>query len=105
MMNSKLYEKFADGFYLICLISTAGLLIWCLMEYGKNENVVQFTFKRFGSSEKNVYPDISFCLQENDIFSMNELKKANVDAWDYSDFLEGKIWKDTLNLMDYETLA
>ena len=63
MARCRVYEKLDEAFHFLCVIATVALLIWCCIEYSKNDDLVQISFKKFGLGNEMTYPDISMCLK------------------------------------------
>ena len=69
--GGQIYEKIEGCFYLSCLMVTLVLSISCCIEYSKNDDVTQISVKPFGMKEVVAYPEISFCLEDYDIFTLS----------------------------------
>ena len=105
-----MYEKFDQTFHFLCLIATAALLIWCCIEYSKNDNVVQLSFKKLGFNNEIAYPDISFCIENWGIFSQDDLERWKITSDEYHSFLTGTnilqgTWNKSLAMLDYDNVT
>ena len=105
MARCRVYEKLDEAFHFLCVIATAALLIWCCIEYSKNDDLVQISFKKFGLGNEMTYPDISMCVETPDMFSRNELDRSRVDVEDYKGFLQGLFWNTSLSMLDYDNVT
>ena len=101
-------------FHCLCLITTAGVLIYCSWKYYHNEGTSLVDFKTYHNTENDIYPSISLCFQGGiwDTYKLNHTYAIDKVS-DYSSFLKGNAWDDlmlkvnyddvTLNLKDYVT--
>ena len=101
--GGQIYEKIEGCFYLSCLMVTLVLSISCCIEYSKNDDVTQISVKPFGMKEVVAYPDISFCLEDYDIFT--QTKNTGIDVLEYYDFLEGVFWDSSFPTVDYDEMT
>ena len=86
-MNPNIFQP---AFHVFCLMVTAGMSIYCIHKYVKNEDMASITFKTFHQDSNSIYPTITHCFYNDGIFNLNELKKHNIyKKSDYTDFLKG----------------
>ena len=62
MKKSDPWSKLSHFCQTICIFGAVFALLWCYLEYIKNEDVVEVSFKKYGKDEDSIYPDISLCF-------------------------------------------
>ena len=82
-------------FNVVCILTTICLVLWCVYEYSKNEDICEILFKRFHQDEESLYPDLTFCVADQ--IDEMKLKKYNENftALGYRKFLtNGEPWDE-----------
>ena len=104
-MASTFVGKVTAFFQLLCVTAAIALVIWCTIEYSKNEDISEVTFKRFMDGPDSIYPDISVCVYDR--FNESRLKEydQNFTASSYAQFVGGKIWNAKMVKVDYEYVS
>ena len=92
-------------FQIVCTLGAAGTVTWCCWEYGKNADVVEVAFKKFGDDPDSIYPDITLCFEsplseEKLSIYGDEISKAK-----YQYFLSGQYFDKRMLDIDYETVS
>lgn len=94
-----LFSVVEKSFFLICVITTVGLTIYCIYQYSRNEDVSQISFKQYHEDEDSIYPAISLCL--TDYLNRTVLKDGSSEK-EYKNFMKGKSWSDEMSKIDYD---
>ena len=99
------WEKVAALFQIPCLIAATSTVIWCCYEFSKNEDVCDFSFKKYNEDEESIYPHISLCFERP--FSENKLKEYGdgINGEKYYQFLLGYNWAEARLKVDYERVT
>ena len=67
------YGDFAQIYHILCVLTTVGILVWCLYMYDLDEDTSQVDFKRYHETEDDLYPSLTLCLK--DPFDDSKLKQ------------------------------
>ena len=62
-------------FHVLCILTTMSLVLWCIYEFSKNEDICEILFKRFHQDDESMYPDLTFCVADQ--LDQKKLKKYN----------------------------
>ena len=94
---------------MLCIMVVGILVIWCLWEYSKDEDVVEIIFRGYGEDEECIYPDITLCCESP--FNADKLKKfdANMSKYLYTTHLLGQdvegYWDSNILNIDYHNVS
>ena len=109
MKESKPRAKLSEFFQIVCIVAAISMLIWCLWEYSKNEDVVEVAFKKYGKEDQSIYPDITLCFDYP--FYEEKLKSYDdeLSSLIYSMFLAGQdfwgLWDERILQINYENVS
>ena len=87
------------------VIATVLCLTWCYYEYFLDLDFSLVDHKDYDEDEDYPVPAISLCF--SDPFIETNLQKfdPNITSLDYKNFLEGKIWNETMLEIDFESVT
>ena len=88
-------------FHLVCLLTTAGLLSYCIYKFIQNESTSLVDFQTYHRTEKDIYPSFSLCFSGEGIYGKANLKNITK----YKSFLRGSLWDDQLLKIDYDEVT
>ena len=61
-------------FHVICMLFTISMTTYCFYQYALNEDTAKVDYKRFQSTDEDIYPSISFCFDRPfDPFKVDKL--------------------------------
>lgn len=93
-------------FQLLCTLTTLALVIWCGIEFNKNEDVCEILFKTFHEDKDSVYPELTFSVPNR--FNEKALREYDkgFNETNYFEFLEGyQYWDDKMLNVDFEKVS
>ena len=101
-MVSITQKEFYNCFYLLCLLFAFLMTLRASLEYVKNEDIIEISYRKFNSNEEDdQYPAISLCFAK----PYNESKFSNkvgyTNSSSYDNFVTGKHWNETMMEIDY----
>ena len=101
------WVNITSTFHILCLITTASLLSYCSWRYVQNESSSLIDFRAYHRSEKDIYPSLSLCFVGNGIYNKSKLRqKYGIQAFrDYTSFLVGDTWNDTMKNINYDDVT
>ena len=105
IMNSTFMKKAGICFHVLCIISAITLMIWCGVEYSKNSDLSEVSYKPFMVDDNSVYPATTICIHNR--FDESALKKYNqsFNASSYAQFIGGHMWDAEMAKVDYENVS
>ena len=99
-MNVHTEKRLCKCFYALCLLCAISMTLWATLEYLKNEDVIEISYRKFEQTKgDSQYPAMSLCFV--DAYKQSELEKWNnysstnntnikvsmINARSYSDFI------------------
>ena len=96
-------KDFYNCFYLLCLLFALLMTLWASLEYVKNEDIIEISYRKFNPNEEDgQYPAISLCFAKpyNESIFSNKVGYPNSSSYD--DFVTGKQWNRTMMEIDYD---
>ena len=93
-------------FQLLCTLTTLALVIWCGIEFNKNEDVCEILFKTFHEDKDSVYPELSISVPNR--FNETALREYDkgFNEVNYLKFLRGaQYWDDKMLDVDFEKVS
>ena len=92
-------------FQLLCTLTTLALVIWCGIEFNKNEDVCEILFKTFHEDKDSIYPELTFAVPNR--FNETALREYDkgFNEFNYFKFLEGEHWDDKMLDADFEKVS
>ena len=90
MKTSDPWIIFCRSFQFICIIIVLVLVIWCFVDYFKDEDVVEIIFRRYGEDETCIYPDITLCSESPYNTEKLKLFDNNITKYLYTTHLLGR---------------
>ena len=102
-MVSITQEGLSNFFYFLCLLFAFVMTLWASLEYVKNEDIIEISYRKFNPNEEDgQYPAISLCFAK----PYNESKFSNKVGYpnssSYDDFVTGKQWNLTMMTINYD---
>jgi hypothetical protein len=103
------WENVSGVFQFACSIGAVSLLLWCIWEYSKDEDIVEVAFKKYGTDDQSMYPDISLCFELP--YDDEKLKAYGKEITSslYTMFLMGTEymghWDERVVNIDYENVS
>ena len=55
------FMSIKDVFHIICVLTTIGLVIWCIHEYRLDHDFTETKFKKFHETDEDMYPSFTIC--------------------------------------------
>ena len=93
-------------FQLLCTLTTLALVIWCGIEFNKNEDVCEILFKTFHEDKDSVYPELTFAVPNRFNETLLREYDKGFNETNYLKFLEGdQYWNDKMLDVDFEKLG
>lgn len=104
-MQALTYKDFNHIFNVLCILATIALVGWCLYAYNLNEDTSQVDFKRYHTSDMDLYPSLTLCL--SDPFDNDKLMGTGegINSSSYSEFLYGRHWDERMNDINYDNVS
>lgn len=104
-MQPLTFKHFNQIFDVVCILTTIGLVSWCLYAYNLNEDTSMVDFKMYHTSEVDLYPSLTLCL--SDPFDNDKLKEIGegINSSSYADFLNGRHWDERMIDIDYDNVS
>ena len=92
-------------FQFLCTCAAIFLVVVCIFEFRKDEDLTEVSFKRFHEDEESIYPEISICL--SDAYLEDRLKSMGegINATTYEKFLKGELWDERMSVIDYSDVT
>ena len=92
-------------FQVLCTCAAIVLGMVCILEFRKDEDLTEVSFKRFHEDEESIYPEISICI--SDAYLEDRLKSIGdgINAITYEKFLEGELWDERMSVIDYNNVT
>ena len=93
-------------FQLLCTLTTLALVIWCGIEFNKNEDVCEILFKTFHEDKDSTYPELVFLLPNR--FNDTALRgyDEGLNEVNYRKFLDGgHDWDKKMLDVDFEKVS
>ena len=85
-------------FYFICLLLASLMTFWAILEYVKNEDVIEISYRKFDQTKgDSQYPAMSLCFVDyynQSSFEMSNHDEKTFNITSYSDFINGDIWEE-----------
>lgn len=105
IMGMSTYLNVVSFFQFLCIISAITLGILCILEFVKDEDLTEVSFKRFNEDEESIYPEITICM--SDAYLGNKLNMFGEDITEtaYERFLKGQLWDDRMLDIDYNNVT
>ena len=100
-----LFPKVQIFFRIICFIITTVLGGICLHKFIWDEDVSKIHFRQYHKHENSVYPALTLCLMNENIFDAVPFHDVNFSSSSYSSFLKGEIWDDKMNEIEFDNLT
>ena len=97
------FDKFSWFFEILCFCCTLSTITWCLLEYSKDEDVTETSFKIYGEDDESVYPDITLCLHS--FLDGDKLAQLGSSEMEYRKFLKGNEHIENLTKINYENVS
>ena len=100
-------KSLATCFYILCLTSAFLMTLWATVEYFKNEDVIEISYRKFNQNEEDSqYPAMSLCFM--DAYKESSFRgafgeKINITA--YKDFINGNTWNENMIKIDYDDVT
>ena len=103
-MNFKMFHVFVQG---LCVLVAIALACVCLHKYLLDDDLAEINFQNFNDKEDAIYPSITLCFMGPNIFIDSKLKKYGswIDQTNYSNFLQGVTWDDTMRDIDFDDVT
>ena len=103
-MGDCVFSKLASVFYLSCWIATIALSTYWIYVFLEDEDLVKVEYKKYFTANKDVFPELSFCLK-NAISEKRMIEpRSNFNASTYLDFLKGKYFDQSMFSIKYEDI-
>ena len=93
-------------FKFLCILMTSALVIWCGLEFDKNEDVCEISFKTFHEDKDSTYPELVFLLPNR--FNNTALRgyDEGLNEVNYRKFLDGgHDWDEKMLDVDFEKVS
>ena len=83
-------------FKIVCACLALTTTIWCCIEFGKNEDMCEVSYKRFLQDNQSIYPDLTVIMpyQLNEKAFQNLRTAMNVTT--FKQILQGQHWDDEI---------
>ena len=93
------------SFYVFCLLFAFLMTMWASLEYLKNEDVIEISYRQFDPSEEDSqYPTISLCFV--DAYKQSSfVEEDKINVTSYSKFINGDLWDETFLDVDYDDVT
>ena len=109
MRNTDPWIVFSHSFTVLCTLVACILVIWCLWEYSKDEDVVEIIFRSYGEDEECIYPDITLCYESPyETYRLQRFDK-NISKYRYTAHLLGQDfvgnWDKNILKIDYHNVS
>ena len=99
------YEYFRCAFFCICLIATIIMIVLCVSQYLRNDDLCEIDFVRFNSDKDRIYPSVSICLTNPFIETKLAQHGKGITIARYRDFLYGDLWDPRMLHIDYDNVT
>ena len=100
------WKVFTLIFQILCISVTLSLAILCFLEFLRNEDSVEVSYKKLYDMDENLYPSLTMCLTSP--FDDKKLLKyqENLNSTSYEKYVFGHdMDNDVLSKINYEILA
>merc|ERR1712020_61806 len=96
-------KRLSKCFYSLCLLCAVSMTLWVTLEYMKNEDVIEISYRKFDQTKGDShYPAMSLCFV--DAYRQSEFEKRysndndhnKINASSYSEFINGNIWDERM---------
>ena len=95
-MNTNVELDFKVIFKIVCASLAFSTTIWCCLEFGKNEDMCEVSYKRFLQDDQSIYPELTviipYQLNENAFQSLG----ADMNVSTFNQILLGQEWDDEI---------
>ena len=100
-----IYSFVATFFRVVCALTTLILGALCFFKFIWDEDVSQIFFQEYHKLSHSIYPTLTLCLLNENIFSEEKLRSLNISKGAYSSFLRGEYWNDEMSKIDFEDVT
>ena len=102
-MSSKTSDYLSHAFYVICILGTVALIVWCIYMYALDEDMTMIQMEKFHTKPDYIYPSISLCA--SNIFDESKLNDFGVNRTLYQRFLRGEYFTEDIANIAYEDVV
>ena len=103
-MKGTAEKRVVSTLYYLCLLTAFSFSLWCFMEYSKNTDISEVSYKKFDpKNQDSKYPSLSLCFL--DVYKRSSFETYNdsfINSTSYSMFLRGDYWNDKMLQLSYE---
>ena len=108
-MAISFFTKLQICFRILCAIITFLLAGLCFYKFINDDDVSQIYFQKYHQNSYSVYPALTLCFLNDNIFVEEKLRealtKSKYNSTVYSSFLRGEFWDDELNRVDFDSVT
>ena len=102
-MSSKTSDYLSHAFYVLCILGTVALIVWCIYMYALDEDMTIIQMEKFHTKPDYIYPSISLCA--SNIFDESKLNDFGVNRTLYKRFLRGEYFTEDIANIAYEDVV
>ena len=81
---------------IICICLAVTTTVWCCLEFGKNEDMCDVSYKRFLQDNQSIYPDVTVLIPYQLNETAFEMLGLGINVSTFTRILQGQEWDDEM---------